>query len=223
MATDRRADALSRDRIVTAAIEMLDATGENGLTFRALAAHLRTGPGAIYWHVANKDELLVAATDAVLNRGPAAEEAVTDPPDAIRAIALGIYDAVEAHPWIGTQLARLPSQRVVFRLFERLGRQVQAMGAPEPAQFNWTSALLYYITGVASQNAALARDPDLNRAISRNAYFKSVTESLSPQEFPFTTSVAAELETHDDRDQFTAGVALLLSGIAAQLSGPPSA
>src|SRR3954470_15595882 len=47
---ERREDALSRERIVGAAIELLDVMGEGGLTFRALAAHLKTGPGAIYWH-----------------------------------------------------------------------------------------------------------------------------------------------------------------------------
>ena len=41
----RRTDALSRERIVDAAIELLDAEGESGLTFRALAARLATGPG----------------------------------------------------------------------------------------------------------------------------------------------------------------------------------
>jgi len=38
--TERRADALSKDRIVEAAIEILDADGESALTFRALAARL---------------------------------------------------------------------------------------------------------------------------------------------------------------------------------------
>ncbi len=64
----RRTDALSKDRIVEAAIEILDAGGESALTFRALAARLTTGTGAIYWHVANKDELLEAATDDVIDR-----------------------------------------------------------------------------------------------------------------------------------------------------------
>jgi AcrR family transcriptional regulator len=211
MATVRRADALSRDRIVAAAIEMLDATGENGLTFRSLAAHLRTGPGAIYWHVANKDELLAAATDAVLNRGTPASEAGRSPQDAIRAIALTVYDAVEAHPWIGTQLVRLASQRVVFRVFERIGRQVQALGVAPGDQFNWASALLYYMTGVAAQNAGLAREAD--PALSRHDYFTSVTAALDPADFPFTSSVAAQLETHNDREQFLAGIDLLLAGI----------
>ena len=56
----RREHSLSRDRIVDVAIELLDAEGESGLTFRALAGRLATGPGAIYWHVANKGELLTA-------------------------------------------------------------------------------------------------------------------------------------------------------------------
>ena len=36
--TERRTDALSKERIVEAAIEILDADGESALTFRALAA-----------------------------------------------------------------------------------------------------------------------------------------------------------------------------------------
>src|SRR5579859_7821537 len=43
---ERRTDALSKERIVEAAIEILDADGENALTFRALSARLATGAGA---------------------------------------------------------------------------------------------------------------------------------------------------------------------------------
>lgn len=66
--TERRTDALSKERIVEAAIEILDDEGETALTFRALSARLATGSGAIYWHVANKSELLAAATDDVIAR-----------------------------------------------------------------------------------------------------------------------------------------------------------
>ncbi|MBI0381492.1 TetR family transcriptional regulator, partial [Streptomyces albiflaviniger] len=50
--TQRRTEALSRERIVEAAVELLDTAGEGGLTFRALTERPATGPGAIYWHVA---------------------------------------------------------------------------------------------------------------------------------------------------------------------------
>ena len=46
--TERRTDALSKARIVEAAIKILDDEGEGALTFRALAARLATGSGAIY-------------------------------------------------------------------------------------------------------------------------------------------------------------------------------
>src|SRR4051794_30241595 len=90
----RRTDALSRERIVEAAIELLDAAGEDGLTFRVLTERLATGPGAIYWHVANKGELLIAATDAVVDAALAVEptgSAEATPQDRIRALALSLF------------------------------------------------------------------------------------------------------------------------------------
>jgi len=158
--TDRRGDALSKERIVEAAVDLLDEAGESGLTFRVLSAQLKTGPGAIYWHVANKSELLVAATDAVLAGVLAADPAGATPENAIREVALGVFDAIDAHPWIGTQLARVASQSAALRIFERLGRQIQALGVPETAHFDAASALLNYILGVAGQNAANARSQD---------------------------------------------------------------
>jgi AcrR family transcriptional regulator len=220
--TARREDALSRERIVAAAVELLDVAGEGGLTFRALAAHLNTGPGAIYWHVANKSELLIAATDAVLTPTMAAA-AADDPGDAFRAVALGVFDAIDAHPWIGAQLARTPSQPAMLRIFERIGRQVQALGVPAAAQFTAASALLNYILGVGGQNAANAR----SRAggTNRTAFLDTVAAvwaNLDPDEYPFTRNAADQLRDHDDRLQFLDGIELILAGIASLGQTPAS-
>lgn len=210
--TERRGDSLSRERIVAAAIEILDAEGEDALTFRALAARLRTGPGAIYWHVAGKDELLAAATDTVLAGATAPGHGT--PQDTIRAVALGLFDAIDARPWAGTQLSRVPSPPALLRVFEPLGQQVQALGAPAAQQFAWASALLNYILGVAGQNAANARARQ--PGIGRTEFLTSVAATwagLDPAEYPFTRAVAAQLRDHDDRDQFLAGIDLILAGI----------
>src|SRR6202042_502467 len=87
---ERRTDALSKERIVEAAIDILDADGEGALTFRALTARLATGAGAIYWHVANKGELLAATTNEVIARVMTDVVSGAEPRDAIRAIALGV-------------------------------------------------------------------------------------------------------------------------------------
>jgi AcrR family transcriptional regulator len=186
------------------------------LTFRALSAHLKTGPGAIYWHVANKSELLVAATDAVLAGAMAADTADETPENAIRALALGVFDAIDAHPWIGPQLSRVASQSAMLRIFERIGRQVQALGVPGAAQFDAASALLNYILGVAGQNAANARaqEPGTSRA-DVLATLAAVWADLDPAEYPFACTVAGQLREHDDREQFLAGIELVLAGVTA--------
>src|SRR3984957_16998043 len=91
--TERRADALSKERIVGAAIEILDAHGESALTFRALTAPLATGGGAIYWDVAKTKGLRAAGTDDIIARLMTDVVSGAEPREAIRAIALGAFDA----------------------------------------------------------------------------------------------------------------------------------
>jgi AcrR family transcriptional regulator len=214
--SERRVDALTRERIVDVAIELLDADGENGLTFRALATRLETGHGAIQWHVANKNELLRAATAVAVAR--AADEADPDAPprEAIHAVALGVFDAMDAHPWIGGQLARPPWQSTMLQIFERIGRQVQALGAPASAQFTSTSALLHYIIGAGGQNATNSRSP---AAPGGRQHFLDTEaghwEGLDPREYAFTRTVAGQLRVHDDRAEFLAGIDLILAGLMA--------
>jgi AcrR family transcriptional regulator len=220
--SQRRTEALSRERIVEAAVELLDATGESGLTFRALTERLATGPGAIYWHVANKGELLAAATDAVvaaaLASGPA--ESADSPHDEIRAVALGLFDAIDEHPWLATQLSaqlsHSPWGSVTPRILESIGRQVRALGVPEGSWFTATSVLVHYILGAAGQNAANARllGPDVDRAEFLDAV-STTWEQLDPDDYPFTRAVAEQLREHDDREQFLAGIDLVLTGITA--------
>jgi AcrR family transcriptional regulator len=214
--SERRTDALSKERIVETAIEILDAQGENALTFRALTTRLATGSGAIYYHVANKDELLAAATNDVIARVMTDVAGGTEPRAAIRAITVGVFDAIDAHPWIGTQLSREPWQFAVLRIFEGIGGQIQALGVPERAQFDSASALVNYVLGLAGQYAAGARL--LSRETDRSAFLSTVAERwarLDPAEYPFARRIAAHLPDHDDREQFLAGIDLILTGITA--------
>ena len=212
--TERRTDALSKERIVEAAIEILDAHGESALTFRALTARLATGPGAIYWHVANKNDLLAATTDDVIARVMTEVVSGAEPREAIRATALGVFDAIDAHPWVGAQLSGEPWQSAMLQIFESFGAQLQALGIPERAQFDCASALLNYVLGLAGQYAAGARL--LPRDTDRSAFLATVAArwaQLDPAEYPFVRQMATQLPGHDDREQFLAGIDLILAGL----------
>ncbi len=212
--TERRTDALSKQRIVDTAIEILDSDGESALTFRALASRLATGSGAIYWHVANKSELLAATTDDVIARVMTEVADKSEPTEVIRAIALGVFDVIDVHPWVGAQLSREPSQMAMLQIFEGIGGQLQALGVPERAQFDSASALVNYVLGVAGQNAANAR----SHVVDRSEFLGTVAErwaQLDPEAYPFLRRMTAQLRDHDDREQFLAGIDLILAGITA--------
>src|ERR1700753_219922 len=142
---ERRSDALSKERIVEAAIEILDTEGEGALTFRTRPPHGATGAEAIYWHVASKDELLAAATDDVIARVLTGVVGGRDPRETIRANALGVFDAIDAHPWVGTQLSREPWQPALIQIFEGVGGPLEALGVPEQARFDGASARVNYM------------------------------------------------------------------------------
>jgi AcrR family transcriptional regulator len=61
---------LSRDKVVRAAIDLLDAEGVAGLSMRKLGAALDVAATTLYWHVNNKEQLLDLAFDEVMGELP---------------------------------------------------------------------------------------------------------------------------------------------------------
>ena len=66
--TRRRRGALSRERIVTAALELSDRVGLEGLTMRALAEELGCGTMSLYSHIEGRDDLLAGIVALVIER-----------------------------------------------------------------------------------------------------------------------------------------------------------
>ena len=212
----RREEALSRESIVEASIALLDRAGEDGLTFRALSEHLATGPGAIYWHVANKRDLLTAACDALVVR-TMNQIATTTPEKTIRAVALGVFDVNEAHPWIGSALTSAPGASPIVHILERIGRQIRTLKVPAGQQWGAVGTLMAFILGTCRQNSAnrhLARVQNLDRAHFLEAV-STAWSQLDETEFPFARSVAGRVRSHDDRADFLAGINLILAGITS--------
>ncbi|GAA2805787.1 hypothetical protein GCM10020219_091920 [Nonomuraea dietziae] len=104
-----KAQGLTRDQIVRAAIEILDAEGLDALSMRKLGARLGAGATSLYWHVANKDELFELVYDEVWG-----EMSVPDPDsagwrDTGWAFAHGMRKVILRHPWLAGLLGKLPA------------------------------------------------------------------------------------------------------------------
>ncbi|HWS36589.1 MAG TPA: TetR/AcrR family transcriptional regulator C-terminal domain-containing protein [Actinoplanes sp.] len=219
MPPTRARGRLSRDVVVSAAVELLDEHGERGLTFKLLTERLRTGAGAVYWHVANKDELVRMATDQVIGSVVAGlgDEPGAGAEQRIRTLALAVYDTLDRHTWAASHVVAAHGMPHTMRLLERIGGLVAATGLPEDRHFAVATAIFLYLTSVTAQDAgrAITAGPDA----SRDDLLQQEAErwaALDPAEFPFVTRIAPDLGRHDDRDQFRTGLDLLLDGLRAQ-------
>ena len=215
--SQRRTDGLSRELIIRTATELLDSGGESALTLRALTVRLSTGYGAIYHHVADKSDLLAAATDDIITRVLSGAVVDTDPCENLRRLALGLFDAIDAHPWVGAELSRQPWRPALLDFYESIARLLDALAVPERARFDAAGTLMNYVLGVAVQNAANARhlaDSDTDRAAFLDTAAAQWAQ-VNPSRYPFVHAAATRLREHDDREQFLVGVDIFLTGIAA--------
>ena len=97
MATTRR-KPLSRERILAAALELVDEQGIEALSMRKLGQSLGYEAMSLYNHVANKGELVAAMVDGVVERF----ELPDDEPAwdrAIRRCAISAHDLLLEHRW----------------------------------------------------------------------------------------------------------------------------
>jgi hypothetical protein len=102
-------------------------------------------------------------------------------------------------------------------IYERFAEHLQALEVPERALGDSAGVLVNYILGVAGQNAANARAL-ANSKLDRSTFLATVAaqwEQLDPARYPSVSKARTHLREHDDREQFLAGVDLILAGIEA--------
>ncbi|MEU6847700.1 TetR family transcriptional regulator [Streptomyces sp. NPDC046716] len=214
------------ESVLTEAVALLDEAGPSALTFRALAQRLGGGVASIYWYVANKEELLDRATDHVIGKVLADIEALPeqdDPIDALRAMALTLFDAILERPWLGAYFMRNTDlQNNSLRLWEKLGQQSLRMNLTARQRFHAVSAVVGVVVGSAVD---LGQEPPaevLDGAVTRDEFlgrFVATWRELDPAEFPFVHEIADEFEGHDDVAQFRDALDLTLAGLRLQAGG----
>jgi AcrR family transcriptional regulator len=93
-------DTLTREQIIRAAIELLDADGVEGLSMRRLGDRLGSVATAVYWHVKSKDDLVVLAADTVWGEIDLPDPAEVGWLTAATRIAHDTYTMITRHPWL---------------------------------------------------------------------------------------------------------------------------
>ncbi len=211
-------EPLSRDRIVAAAIAVLDSEGLAGMSMRRVARELGAGAMSLYRHVSSREELLdlvldelAAAIPATPLRGAWREDAATIARD-VRAALLRRRD-----------LTLLLTARL-GRGTAALDRLDRALGVFLGAGFSSQDAVLAnhalgaYVAGSCTWEAVgLDGEADPAARAGRASAAGARLASLPADAFPNVTLVAGDLFAGTADERFEVGLAALLAGFAALL------
>ena len=95
----RRQKALTRDEIVQAAVVLADTEGAAAVNMRRIAKELDVGVMSLYWHVADKEQLLDLMLVAIEGEDVPASESLDWRTDLAR-IARQKRQSLLRHPWV---------------------------------------------------------------------------------------------------------------------------
>ncbi|BBA96460.1 putative TetR family transcriptional regulator [Actinacidiphila reveromycinica] len=205
-----RKPLLSRDRIVTTALALIDEEGLAALSTRRLAAELGVSGPSLYNHFATKEAILDAAADTVIGQvdlsmfAPAPE----GPPDwraALLAWARSYRAALTEHPHIVPFLATGPGLRPAgLRMADAVfGAMVEA-GWPAAQATRIGALMRYFVTGSALGSFA--------------AGFVGDPQAYDPADYPHLgqAHLLAGRRERIDEAAFETGLRALIDGLALQ-------
>ncbi|MFC4059261.1 TetR/AcrR family transcriptional regulator C-terminal domain-containing protein [Planomonospora corallina] len=150
-----KSPTLSRGQIVRAAMELLDAEGVDALSMRRLGAKLGSGATSLYWHVANKDELLELVMDEVYGEVPLPDPELSGWQDAAVRFAYGLREALLKHPWAIPLISTRPSIGPnAMRLSTRMAATFEQAGFTGMTLDYASTALLSHVLGAITPEIA---------------------------------------------------------------------
>jgi AcrR family transcriptional regulator len=226
MSSDTQTDAspatravLTRERIVAAAVELVDEAGPDALTMRAVAGRLEAGTMSLYRHVSGRDELLdlvLAAMAAEVTERPASGDWRAD----LAALAHDVHAGLLRRPHLTVLLTSRSGRGTaeVALLDRTIGILRRAGLSPQDAVLA-NHALGNYIAGAALWEAVgLAGTSGEERARRREAAVEAVA-SLPGDRYPSLAWVGEALIAGNLDERFDFGLRVLIDGFEHLIPG----
>jgi len=220
---------LSRDQIVTAAIELLDAEGMDGLSMRRLGERLGAGATSSYWYVANKDELLELAVDQVMGELDIPDLAEAGWRTTARACAEEYRAVLLRHPWvIGLMGARPTIGPNAMRMGERMIGALAAAGFTGVELAFASELLSSHAVGSATIAAAMHQASDRagkhpNELVAElDPYLRSLQDEYPGYIAVWYATKGIDMDKLHE-DGFNYGLERILDGLEMRLHSPDDA
>jgi AcrR family transcriptional regulator len=202
---DERREQLSRERIVAAALSLVDAEGLEALTMRRLGRELGVDPMAVYYYVEDKNALLDALVEAVMAEIDVECELPDDPEQRLMVAARSYADTLLAHPnALPIILARSPRTPAALRPVEFMLAEFMRAGLAAEDAVVAMNTLAAAVRGYVGMTGGDISDDE-------SVDIEALREAMDPDTFP-ALAEAASLVPHDPDAMFTQGTRAVIRG-----------
>jgi AcrR family transcriptional regulator len=206
-------NTLNPDRILDAAIDLLDREGAEAFTMRALAEKLGVATMAVYSHFSCKDEISDAVAQRLLDSVELPRGDRGDPLGELREVCLGVYRLFSEHP-SALQLLTSGPQRGddAITVVDRMLGLLRRAGLSGEEAVRGHVALMQYTVGSALWSTRRARALCEEGVRDR---VRARLDALPPDRYPALVALAPELlcAQDDAGAQYEWGLDQLLRGL----------
>lgn len=226
----RRRDPISRDAIVTAAVQLLDREGLAALSMRKLADDLGAGAASLYWHVGSKDGLLDLVMDEVIGEGKVPDPDPDRWQEQLKQVARDQRAASLRHPWIvRVSIGRIPMGPNALRYSERIMAILRAGGLPPRLAVQGYLLLIATVNGFTIDETGVDDSADSGQGplLRGSLELQDVADmardyiaALPAEAFPNMTALADEFALSDPVERFELLIDIFVDGLSRRAARP---
>lgn len=209
---------LTRDRVISAAVQLADDHGIAALSMRKLAAELGVEAMSLYHHLADKGEILDAIVDVVFTE--------IDLPDAddwrqaMRRRAVSTREVMTRHRWaLGLMDSRSSPGPATLRHHDAVLGCLRTAGFTIDGAAHAYALLDSYVYGFVLQELSLP----FQTSDEASQVADDILEQVPADELPYLSELAVERVSrpgYSFGDEFLPGLEFILDGLEGQRSRP---
>jgi AcrR family transcriptional regulator len=216
-------ETLSRQQIVQAAMETLDAEGVAGLSMRKLAAKLGSGATSLYWHVPTKDDLIDLLIDEIWGEIDVPDPGLAGWRNGAMLFGHSLRAAVLRHAWLPEVMYTRPSMGPNALTLGSRGLVLFGAAGFSAREVDYAmSSVMSYVLGTANAEVA-TREMSRKSGRSLNDWAGEIlheAEAASADHPEMLESVRRRVARDVDvtlNEAFVFGLDALLDGLEARL------
>jgi AcrR family transcriptional regulator len=207
---------LTRERIITAAVELIEREGAGAVSMRRIASQLGTGVMSLYDHVPSKAALLDGVAERVLSGIDVTTEPGTSWEEQIRVQARAFWQVARVYPRSTMVVVSRPvDSAATLRPIEYALATLRGAGFGGEDAVRVVRTFVAYVVGTLVREVGVTPGLEPQRPLGQDpAVLAADRPFLDPAEFPQVMSVSAALLNRDFDADFEFGLDLLIRAVA---------